>query len=153
VVLRVGVSVDARTLATDRATFSKLLAVKADNPLEYVHPKDVALAMCQAVQKPGAANKVLLIGGGPSCQITQRKFMSAAFEALGLSLPESVHGQAAFYTHWMDTRESQEILHFQQHDFSGYQAEMRERLKLIRALLWPLRWLLQPLLAPLLRMV
>lgn len=71
VVLRGGVSVFARTLATDKATFKKLLSVKADNPLEYVHPNDVAYAMCRAASTREAVGKVLLIGGGASCQVTQ----------------------------------------------------------------------------------
>jgi len=59
-ILRVGVSVDSRTLKTDRATFTKLIATRADNPLEYVHPCDVALAMCRAVGHPEAVGKILL---------------------------------------------------------------------------------------------
>ncbi|HEY9033209.1 MAG TPA: NAD(P)-dependent oxidoreductase [Pseudomonadales bacterium] len=147
VVVRVGVSVDSRTLKTDRATFRKLLDVHPDNPVEWVHPKDVALAMCQAVQQPQAVGKVLLLGGGKDCQVTQRNFLRVAFDALGLHLPESVHGRDSFYTHWMDTTESQRILGFQQHSFADYRAEMAARLKLLRLLLAPLRWLVNPLLA------
>ena len=146
IVLRVGVSVDARTLATDKATFKKLLDVKADNPMEYVHPKDVALAMCKAASVPEAVGKVLLIGGGSSCQITQREFLSTAFNQLGLAFPASLHGQESFYTHWMDTTESQQILQFQQHDFTAYQQELADKLHFLKILLWPLRWLANPVL-------
>ncbi|NRB40095.1 MAG: NAD(P)-dependent oxidoreductase [Pseudomonadales bacterium] len=153
VVLRVGVSVDARTLATDRATFKKLLSIKADNPLEYVHPKDVALAMCKAASTPAAVGKVLLLGGGASCQVTQREFLSTAFNQLGLNFPPSLHGKEAFYTHWMDTAESQKILQYQQHDFSAYQQELGDKLRYIRLFLWPLRWLSNPLLLLILRQI
>lgn len=146
VVLRVGVSVDARTLATDRATFNQLLAVNPDNPLEYVHPKDVAFAMCKAVVRQEAIGKVLLIGGGPSCQISQYQFLSTAFTALGLQLPKSALGTNTFYTHWMDTTESQRILQFQHHDFQHYTQEMTDKLKRIKLLVLPLRGLINRLL-------
>ena len=151
VILRIGVSVDARTLKTDRATFKSLLQIRADNPLEYIHPKDVALAMCQAAVKTQARGKILLLGGGPSCQITQRAFISTAFSALGLHLPESIHGQNSFYTHHMNTVQSQQILQFQQHTFADYIIDMQKTLNPLKNLLWPLRWIINPLLGPLLR--
>jgi len=151
VILRVGVSVDTRTLKTDKETFKKLLDVHPDNPMEYVHPRDVAMAMCQALVKEDARNKVLLIGGGRNCQITQRQFLSCAFDALGLKLPLSAHGESFFYTHWMDTEVSQTILQFQRFGFSDYQQEMRDKLRVASFFVWPLRWVLNPLLAVLLR--
>ncbi len=147
VILRVGVSVDARTLSADRGTLRQLLQAAADNPLEYVHPRDVALAMCNAASRPAARGRVLLIGGGDSCRITQHGFLSAAIEAAGLTLPRSAHGRARYYTHWMDTREAQAVLEFQRHPFSEYQRELRHRLRWIRRTVAPLRWLLNPLLA------
>lgn len=151
VILRVGVSVDARTLSTDRKTFKKLLSVRADNPLEYVHPLDVAFAMCRACITREALNKILLIGGGKHCQINQYQFLKTAFSAAGLHLPETVHGQDSFYTHWMDTVESQAILQFQHRDFLTYQVEMEKKLAKARFLLKPLSFILNPLLPFLLK--
>lgn len=151
VVLRVGVSVDARTLATDRSTFKKLLNVHPDNPLEYVHPKDVAFAMCKAVVEKEAIKNVFLIGGGPSCQISQYGFLSAAFKSLGLHLPLFVLGESTFYTHWMDTTESQRILKFQHHNFKDYTQEMDDKLRLLKYFLFPFRWLLNRLIPFLLK--
>ncbi len=153
VVLRVGVSVDARTLSTDRNTFRQLLAVRPDNPFEYVHPKDVALAMCRAASSREARNRILLVGGGASCQISQQQFLGVAFDALGIPLPASCHGGDAYYTHWMDTTESQTLLQFQHHDFADYQKEMGDRLRSLRLGLWALRWILRPLLPMVLRRI
>lgn len=138
-VLRVGVSVDSRTLSTDFSTFQKLLRVNAGNPLEYVHPKDVAFAMCQALVETEAARKVFLIGGGNDCQVTQHQFLGCAISACGLRLDPSIFGQELFYTHWMDTEESQRILRYQTYDFADYTHEMKQTLRYIRWLLTPIR--------------
>jgi len=138
-VLRVGVSVDSRTLRTDYSTFKKLLQVRADNPLEYVHPKDVAFAMCQALVEKEAARKILLIGGGSDCQVTQYQFLGCAINACGLTLNPTIFGQEYFYTHWMNTEESERILRYQTVGFSDYEQEMKHRLRYIRWLLTPIR--------------
>lgn len=140
-VLRVGVSVDARTLGADLVTLRQLFNVRADNPLEYVHPCDVATAVANSLDNPGAVGKVFLLGGGADCQVTQQQFLGTALGALGIKLPADMFGEARFYTSWMDTHEAQEVLRFQQHRFSDYQQEMQARLK-------PWRWLARPL-APL----
>lgn len=139
VVLRVGVSVDARTLGTDAATMRTLFGVAADNPLEYVHPRDVALAMVNAIRRPEAKRKILLVGGGERCRVTQHEFLSTAMEALGLDLPRELLGEAPYYTCWMDTAETQALLDFQRHSFADYGAEMRRRLRWPRRVLTPFR--------------
>ncbi len=124
-ILRVGVSVDARTLTTDPGTFRQLLRTAPDNPLEHVHPADVATAMAACVDAPDAVGKVLLIGGGEGCRITQHEFLDAVFAAAGLRLPRDLLGGEAFYTHWMDTAESNAILGYQTHTFADYRDELR----------------------------
>lgn len=139
VILRVGVSVDARTTSTDLNTLRTLLSVDAKNPLEWIHPKDVALAMCNAICAETVAKKMLLIGGGKTCQVTHGEFLSCAIEACGLRLEKSIHGNNSYYTHWMDTTESQQILQFQQHTFTDYRKEMEHSFRWIRRGLTPLR--------------
>lgn len=145
-ILRVGVSVDARTLAADKATLKKLLQVSPDNPLEYIHPIDVATAIVNCIGNTDAIGKTLLLGGGGNCRITQHAFLSAALEAAGISLPRALMGNDTYYTHWMDTAESNRILRFQQHTFDDYREEMRQRLRLVRPLVKPLAPLLIALL-------
>lgn len=143
-VLRVGVSVDSRTLGSDRSTLRTLFGVHPDNPLEYVHPNDVALAMVNVIGRPEAWRRVLLIGGGERCQVTQHAFLSAALDAIGVDLPREMLGSHPYYTRWMDTRETQALLDFQRHGFDDYCIEMRRRARGIRPLLAPfaplVRW-------------
>ena len=140
-VLRVGVSVDSRTLGADLVTLRQLFNVRPDNPLEYVHPCDVATAVANSLGNPRAVGKIFLLGGGGDCRITQYQFLSAAINALGIQLPRNMLGAERYYTSWMDTAESQEILQFQNHRFADYQQDMRQRLG-------SLRWIMVPL-APL----
>jgi nucleoside-diphosphate-sugar epimerase len=150
VVFRIGVSVDARTLAADAGTLRKLVAVRPDNRLEWVHPADVAVAMANAVQRREAVDgRILLIGGGPRCQVTQAEFLGAALGALGLRWSARHHGRDGYYTDWLDTEESQRLLDYQRHGFEDYRAELSQRLRWPRRLLWPLRPLVDPLLAAL----
>ena len=75
----------------------------------------------------------------------------AALDALGVGLPRDMLGTERYYTSWMDTQESNDILHFQQHSFSTYQQDLQNNLRRIRPLLRPLapiaHWLLRKLLA------
>lgn len=140
-VLRIGVSVDARPRGTELSMVRKLFATSPDNPLEYVHPEDVATAVVNAIGNPEALGRVWLIGGGPSCQVTQYDLLSAAMESMGIKLPRDMLGQGEFYTHWMDTAESQRVLRFQQHSFDDYRQELSQRSRLFR----PLMTLLSPM--------
>jgi len=140
-VLRIGVSVDSRTLGADLSMLRRLFRVSPDNPLEYVHPRDVATAVANCIATPRAVGKIFLIGGGGDCRITQHQFLSAAINALGISLPRNMLGTERFYTSWMDTAEAQDILRFQKHSFADYQQDLRQRLR-------SLRWITAPL-APL----
>jgi nucleoside-diphosphate-sugar epimerase len=146
VILRVGVAVDTRTLKTDRATLRQLLNIHPETPLEFVHPKDVALAMCNAVQSAGAEHKILLIGGGKGCQIHHYRFIKTAFSALYLSLPYNDESEDAYYTHWMDSAEAQQLLQFQRHTFEDYEKEMADQLRFLRMGIKPIRPLLNRLL-------
>lgn len=137
-VLRVGVSVDSRTLGADLSMMRKLFRVMPDNPLEYVHPCDVATAVANVIDNPLALGKILLLGGGADCRITQHQFLSAAINALGIELPRDMLGTERFYTSWMDTAETEKILQFQHHRFADYQQDMHQRLRYARWLTAPL---------------
>lgn len=136
-VLRVGVSVDARTLGTELDMMRKLFGVSPDNPLEYVHPADVAEAIANCLDNPDALRKIWLIGGGADCRVTQHEFLSVALNTLGVILPKDMLGTNEFYTHWMDTTESQRVLRFQNHRFDSYRQEMTQRLGWLRPLVRP----------------
>ena len=124
-VLRIGVSVDGEIPATDQSMTRRLFATHPGNPVEYVHPADVALAAVNAVGNPEAMGKIWLIGGGASCRVTQYDLLSAPLGAMGVTLPRDFLGTEQYYTHWMDTAESERVLRFQRHSFDDFRRELR----------------------------
>jgi UDP-glucose 4-epimerase len=109
------------------------------NRMEYVHTRDVGLALANALSEPRTWDKVLLIGGGPRCQYTYRQITQQVLEGMGVGmLPDEAFGHTPFPTDWLDTQESQEILQYQHHTLADYvqdvRAKLRARILLIRAL-------------------
>lgn len=124
-VLRVGVSVDGDLRTTDKEMTRRQFDTSPSNPVEYVHPADVALAAVNAIDNAEALGRIWLIGGGPSCRVTQYDLLSAPLDALGIALPQDMLGSGEFYTHWMDTEESERVLRFQRHSFQDFRNELR----------------------------
>ncbi len=109
-----------------------------DNRIEFVHTLDVGLALANAVSAPAVWGKTLLIGGGKSCQYVYGDLMGHILDDMGIgSLPAEAFSLVPFYTDWLDTTESEALLHYQRHDLRDYTRELRGllgfRRQLIRA--------------------
>jgi short-subunit dehydrogenase len=99
--------------------------VPLDNRMEFVHTRDVGLALANAVSSADVWGKTLLIGGGPRCQYTYRQITGRILGAMGVGmLPEEAFGSTPFCTDWLDTAESQRLLRYQQRDLGDYTREM-----------------------------
>jgi nucleoside-diphosphate-sugar epimerase len=104
-----------------------------DTRVEYVHPRDAALAQTNAISCDAAVHKVLLIGGGAACRLRLRDLNAAYFEASGLgALPESAFGKEPYYTDWMDTEESQRLLRYQRHSWEDHRRGLMRQLRFVR---------------------
>jgi nucleoside-diphosphate-sugar epimerase len=103
--------------------------VPLDNRIEFVHSKDVALAISNALVTEDAWGKVWHIGGGSRCQLLQRDLVEGVLESVGVGmLPASAFPTEPYPTDWLDTIESQRVLRFQRHTFQDYLADVRARL-------------------------
>jgi nucleoside-diphosphate-sugar epimerase len=97
-----------------------------DSRVEYVHPSDVAHAEVRALEVEAAWNKVLLIGGGKHCQIRNHDLINGMFEAMGMGkLPAQAFSSRYLYGDWLDTEESERLLHFQRHSHADFLEETR----------------------------
>lgn len=141
-VLRISACVDEKSRMLDirniRDSLAIFLRVHPDCRIEYIHPKDVATAMVNAIGNQQALGKRFFVGGGKRCQSNWRDFNSIRLEMLGLAKPPAeCFGTEGFYTEWLDTEESQRVLDFQHHDLADYESEMRSLLKWPRRVLRP----------------
>ena len=99
--------------------------VPLENRMEFVHTRDVGLAITNALETDQVWGKTLLIGGGPRCQLIYREIVQRVLEAMGVGmLPEEAFGTTPFCTDWVDTSESQRILDYQRRTFDDYVDDM-----------------------------
>jgi hypothetical protein len=97
------------------------------NRMEFVHTRDVGVAIANGVTGAEIWGKTLLIGGGPRCQYTYREIVQGILEALGVGmLPGRAFASTPFPTDWVDSTESQALLRYQRRDLQDYIAEMVE---------------------------
>jgi nucleoside-diphosphate-sugar epimerase len=116
-----------------------IFEIPLDQRIEFVHTRDVGKACSNAVEED-TIGKTLLIGGGLSSQMLQREFVSKIFEGMGIGmLPDSAFRVATspeeyYYTDWLDTKESQQLLEYQSRSFEDYIEEMKSQLGIMRHL-------------------
>ena len=85
---------------------------------EVIHTHDAGLAIANGIRCDDTWGRTLLIGGGPSCQILYREYLGRMLEIMGIGmLPESAFGNDPYPTDWLDTQESQRLLHYQRYSF------------------------------------
>jgi short-subunit dehydrogenase len=103
--------------------------VPLNNRIEFVHTRDVGLALANAVESDAIWGKVLLIGGGPRCQLTYRELMTSILTAMGVGpLPDSAFTDEPFATDWLDTRESERLLRYQRRTLVDFTRDLAARL-------------------------
>ena len=90
--------------------------IPLDQRFEVIHGDDIALAIANTLKTPEVWGQTILIGGGPRCQIRYRDYLFGMLEAIGVGpLPEEAFGQPQYCTDWLDTADSQRLLHYQRH--------------------------------------
>jgi len=119
------------SLKLDPAMFE----IRLDNRMEYVHNRDVGLALARAVDNSDIWGKILHIGGGPRCRYTYRQIVEKVMEGVGVGmLPEEAFSTRPFSTDWIDTEESQRLLRYQRYTLNDYMREFSARLGFRRVL-------------------
>ena len=93
------------------------------------------------VDDEGSANvSISFFDHGLDLYLSDEEFGHFA-EAVGIgALPDSMFGDAPYYTDWMDTEESERLLRYQRQDFQSYSRDLYDRMRWTRLLVRPLRW-------------
>lgn len=102
--------------------------IPLDQRIEALHPADAGLAIANAIKARslwGNKGRTLLIGGGPSCQLTYGEYLGKILEATGVGrLPAEAFTSNEYVTDWVDTVESQRLLQYQRHSFDDIVAQI-----------------------------
>ena len=123
--------------------------VPLDNRIEFVHRRDVARAIANALDTDAAWGETWLIGGGPRNQFLYREVAEKILDAMGVGmLPDDAFSSTPYPVDWLDTRESQQVLDFQNLTLNDYVSELSEKLGWRKLLVKSFRpivraWLLQ----------
>ncbi len=92
---------------------------------EVIHPHDAGLAVANAMHTEEVWGKILLIGGGPTCQMRYRDYLGRMLDLMGIGmLPERAFGTEPYCTDWIDTEESQRLLQYQRFSFDDIMAQL-----------------------------
>ncbi len=111
--------------------------IPLDQRIEVVDSRDVALACVNALSAE-TIGKTLLIGGGEGNQLYQRDFVSLILDAIGVGmLPEEAFRKAKnlddyYHCDFMQTKEAQELLHFQRFTFKDFLRKFRRKVSFRR---------------------
>lgn len=108
-----------------------------------IDSRDAGLALVNAIGNERANGRIFTIGGPEGdCRLTGHQLMAAMGEARGIAIPPSAFrlanpdlDESWYYEDWVDTRESQEILQYQQHRFADTLAYIKEQSGIRRHLL------------------
>lgn len=92
--------------------------IRLDTRMEVIHPRDLALALANALRCDAVWGKLWLIGGGASCQPTYGEYLGKILTAMGIGmLPDEAFTTQEYVTDWLDTEESQRLLQYQRTSF------------------------------------
>ncbi len=95
-----------------------MFEIGLENRIEALHPDDAATALARALRTPEVWGRTLFVGGGPPCQLTYREYLRRMLGAMGLEmLPDEAFSDAEYPTDWVDSEESQALLHYRRRTF------------------------------------
>jgi nucleoside-diphosphate-sugar epimerase len=103
-----------------------LFHLEPNSRLEFVHPRDVGLAVANAVSSTEIWGKTLLVGGGSDCQLYYRDFIRQITDVMGIRpFPDEAFAlPPSSPLDWVDSTESQRLLNYQKHSFEDYIGEI-----------------------------
>jgi UDP-glucose 4-epimerase len=105
--------------------------VPLNNRIEFVHTKDVGLAIANGLASKSIWRKTLHIGGGKDCQFYYGNMIEQILNAMTVgALPEQLFSKVVFPVDWLDTVESQHCLSFQTRKLKDYIKDMKKMLGL-----------------------
>ncbi len=100
-----------------------------DTKIEICHTADVGKALANAVGNKNVWGKIFNIAGGVDCRTTYQEYLKNMAEIFGLGedfFPKKAFATSNFHCGYMDTMESQSILHYQTITLNDYYQEIKK---------------------------
>ncbi len=95
-----------------------MFEIGLDNRIEALHADDAGLALVNALTTEQVWGRILFVGGGRSCQLTYREYLTRLLKAMNIDpLPDDAFSTKEYATDWVDSTQSQELLRYQRHTF------------------------------------
>jgi nucleoside-diphosphate-sugar epimerase len=102
-----------------------MFSIPLNTRFEVIHTWDAGLAVANAMRYEEVWGKILLIGGGPRCQMLYRDYLGRMLDMMGIGmLPERAFGTEQYCTDWLDTEESQHLLNYQRYSFDDIMQQL-----------------------------
>ena len=99
------------------------------NRIEFIHTLDVGMALANAVDKDVLWGKLWLVGGGAPCQLRYGEMINQVMTLLGQKpLPPELFSQVDYSVDWLDTADSEQLLHYQQRTYADYVSDLKSLL-------------------------
>ncbi|NVM53343.1 MAG: NAD(P)-dependent oxidoreductase [Candidatus Helarchaeota archaeon] len=131
-ILRLAASPPLKVMSLGSKELDVLYATPLDQRVEFVHTRDVGVALANTVTVD-TRHKILLIGGGKQCQMLGREFFQKTLEAYGIGILSDLafkipkENKDWYYTDWMDTTAAQNLLQFQKTSFDEYITQLKKQ--------------------------
>jgi len=106
----------------DMSDMKRILSIPLENRLEFCHPDDLAVAICNALKNfDTIKGNILVISGGPQQRMLFKDMIGGLLGVMGLPLPpENKFTREPYFLDWYDTSISQELLKFQRKGYNDY---------------------------------
>jgi nucleoside-diphosphate-sugar epimerase len=112
---------------TPRKPHPIMFHIPLNTRFDMLHTTDAGLAIANGLAHDEIWGRVWLIGGGPRCQIYYRDYLDGMMAAMCVGkLPEEAFGYDPYCTDWLDSEESEQLLHYQRHSFDEIIAELAQ---------------------------
>lgn len=93
---------------------------KADQRLEFIHLDDAAEALANCVGNYTMMERIIQIAGGQTWQLIGKEHARFVCNAFDIPPESATFLEQPGWTGWYDTKDSQELLQYQNHTFSAY---------------------------------
>jgi nucleoside-diphosphate-sugar epimerase len=145
VILRLSAIFSEGNLRIDPIMFDMPL----ETSVEICYSRDVGLAMSNAIRCNKVWGKTLHIAGGSSCRISYGDFIDRMLGMFGFGrgyLPKEAFSKEGFHCGFMETEESERLLHYQRTTLDNYFDLVKDRFRINRIFVRLFRRIIRPFL-------